>query len=84
MNDHESVQSVIEAVASNPKVATIVAAGTASMGAATQFDLIQGALSVISMSVGIVTALVVLAIQLIKLERNYRAWRRSEPEPKDP
>jgi hypothetical protein len=81
MRDHETVKSAIEAAASSPKVATLVAAGAASAGAATQFDMLQGVMSIISMSVGIVTALVVLAIQLIKLHRNYTAWQRGEPDP---
>lgn len=84
MSERETLQSALEAVASNPKVATAVAAGTASAGAATKLEIIQGALSVASMTIGIVTALVVLAIQVIKLNRNYRAWVADQPEPKEP
>lgn len=69
MMKNENVQSVLEAVTSNPKVASVVAAGTASIGAASQFDLIQGWLAVGSMSLGILTGVVVLFIQLIRLER---------------
>lgn len=79
----ETVKSAIEAAASSPKVATVVAAGAASAGAATQFEMLQGMMSIVSMGVGIVTALVVLAIQLIKLHRNYKAWQRDEPEPEE-
>lgn len=69
MMKNENAQSVLEAVTSNPKVASVVAAGTASIGAASQFDLIQGWLAVGSMSLGILTGVVVLFIQLIRLER---------------
>lgn len=69
MMKNENVQSVLEAVTSNPKVASVVAAGTASIGAASQFDLIQGWLAIGSMSLGILTGVVVLFIQLIRLER---------------
>jgi hypothetical protein len=84
MNEHEPMQSALTAIASNPKVATAVAAGTASAGAATKFEILQGFLSLASMTVGIITALVVLAIQLIKLNRTYRAWMADQPEPKEP
>ena len=81
MRDMDPIKSAIEAAASSPKVATLVAAGAASAGAATQMDVLQGALSIVSMGVGILTALVVLAIQLIKLHRHYKAWQRDQPEP---
>lgn len=69
MMKNENAQSVLEAVTSNPKVASVVAAGTASIGAASKFDLIQGWLAVGSMALGILTGVVVLFIQLIRLER---------------
>lgn len=72
MQESENVRSALEAAASNPKTATLVAAGTTAIGAATRLEAIQGWLSVASMAVGIVTALVVLGIQLIRLEK---AWR---------
>lgn len=72
MQEQDAARSVIEAAASNPKTAAIVAASTTAIGAASRLDAIQGWLSVVSMSVGIVTALVVLGIQLIRLEK---AWR---------
>jgi len=65
----ENTQSVLEAVTSNPKFATAVAASTASLGAASQLDLIQGWLSMASMAIGILTGVVVLFIQLIRLEQ---------------
>jgi predicted RND superfamily exporter protein len=77
MHEPETVRSAIEAAASNPKVATIVAASTTAIGAATKLEALQGWLSVVSMGVGIATALVVLGIQLIRLEK---AWReRAQP-----
>ena len=83
MSEHETARQAIEAVASSPKVATAVAAGTASLGAAVQFDVLQGALSIVSMLVGIITALVVLGIQTIKLVRVWRAWKADQPEPEE-
>lgn len=74
------VRNAAEAIASNPKFATAVAAGTASMGAASQLEILQGTLAIVSLAVGILTALVVLAIQSIKLVRVYRDWRDETPE----
>lgn len=68
----DSVTSALEAAASSPKVATVVAGGTVAAGAASRLDIIQGWLAVGSMTVGMVTAIAVLGIQLIRLER---AWR---------
>lgn len=82
-NEPETLRAAVEAVASNPKVATVVAAGTASLGAAAKFEFIQGALSAMSMTVGIITGCVVLAIQSIKLVRVWRAWKADQPEPRD-
>ena len=79
----ESITDAAVNAASNPKVATAVAAGTASLGAAANFEFIQGALSVASMTVGIITAVVVLAIQCIKLVRVWKAWRADYPEPQE-
>lgn len=73
MNEPESARSMLENAASNPKVATAVAAGTASIGAAAKLDVIQGWLSVVTMGVGIVTALLICGIQLIRFEQAWRA-----------
>ncbi len=81
MNEPESVLAAVQEAASNPKVATAVAAGTASVGAAVKLDILQGWLSTATMTVGLVTATVVLAIQLIKLARTWRAYQKDEPEP---
>lgn len=75
--------STIEAIASSPKVATTVATATASIGAATKLELIKGVLSIASMTIALLTALVVLTYQLIKLARYWRA-PADQPEPKDP
>lgn len=83
MREQESVSQAIETIASNPKVATAVATGTTSLGAAVQFDVLQGFLSLASMTVGIITGLVVLSIQVIKLVRVWRAWRADQPDPKE-
>ena len=69
------VHSAIETAASNPKVATVIAASTASIGAASKLEIIQGYLSIVSMCIGIATALVVLAFQTIKFMRFYREWQ---------
>jgi hypothetical protein len=79
----ENITEAAVNAASNPKVATAVAAGTASLGAAANFEFIQGALSIASMTVGIATAVVVFAIQAIKLHRVWTAWRADRPEPGD-
>lgn len=82
-NEHESLRSAVEAAANSPKVATAVAAGTASLGAAAKLEFIQGFLSVASMTIGIITGCVVLAIQSIKLVRVWRAWKADQPDPRD-
>lgn len=82
-NGFELAAPAVEAIASSPKVATAVAAGTASIGAAAKLEIIQGALSVTSMAIGIATGVVVLVIQSIKLVRIWRAWHADQPEPKD-
>jgi predicted RND superfamily exporter protein len=79
MQEPENVRSAIEAAASNPKTAAAVAASTTAIGAATKLEALQGWLSVVSMGVGIATALVVLGIQLIRLEK---AWRERAQQTK--
>jgi hypothetical protein len=80
MKEPETVRSAIEAAASNPKVATVVAAGTTGIGAANQFGLIDGWLSRGSMIVGLLTAVVVLGIQLIRLEMALRERAQDKKE----
>ena len=80
MQETENVKSAIEAAASNPTVASAVAAGNISMGSLVWFDIVHGLLSLISLGVGIVTGLVILGIQLIRLEK---AWRERAQEGKE-
>ena len=80
MQEPETARSAIEAAASNPKLAAAVAASTTALGAATRLEALQGWLSVTSMAVGIVTALVVLGIQLIRLEKAWRERRNDTTE----
>ena len=71
MNEPEGIRQAVEAAANDPRVATAVAAGTASMGIAEKLNLIQGFAGTISMILGCATAAVVLAIQLLKLSREW-------------
>ena len=80
MQETENVKSAIEAAASNPTVATAVAAGNISMGTLVWFDIVHGLLSLISLGVGIVTGLVILGIQLIRLEKAWRERRTDTGE----
>lgn len=81
-----SVGQIIQEAASNPKVATFVAAGNVSTGIATQLDMITGIVAMVSVWLGAVTGAVVLLIQLLKLPRawrEWREWRESRMLPKD-
>lgn len=70
----QGVNSVIEAAMNSPKVGAVVAGGLAGTGGvAIKYEIINNWLAAGSMAVGIVTGLVVLAIQGIRLER---AWRQ--------
>ena len=80
MNEPENVRSAIEAAASNPKVATVVAASTSSIGAATQFGIIDGWLSRCALIVGLLTAVVVLGIQIINFEMTLRKRAQDKKE----
>lgn len=80
MRETGEISSAIESVASNPKVAAIVATTTTAAGAASRFDIIDGWLSRTSMIVGIVTAIVILGIQLIRLEQAWRGRNRAKSE----
>jgi len=77
MNEQtESVKEAIAAAASNPKVATAVGAGAASAGAAAQLDIITGRMARGSVAIGLCTAAVVLAIQILKLIREVKEYRK--------
>ena len=78
MNEHaENAWQAIVDAASNPKVATAVAAGAASTGVASRMEIITGWMGAISVGLGMCTAAVVLTIQVIKLVREWRDYRRS-------
>ena len=77
MNEQNS-RSALEVAASNPRVAAVVAGSTTVVGAAAKLQVIQGWLSVASMAVGIFTAIIVLAIQVIRLEKALRDRSASE------
>lgn len=83
MREHDSVAQAFEAAASNPKVATAVAAGTAAAGGILKLDMIQSVIGTMSLAIGMMTGAVVLAIQLIKLIRVWKAWQANLPEPED-
>lgn len=87
MNEPNTVwQSAVQAVehaASNPKVATAFAAGTAAAGGALKLDLVQSVIGTLSLGIGMLTGAVVLGIQLIKLIRVWKAWQADAPEPED-
>jgi hypothetical protein len=77
MNEQtEGIADTVLTAASNPKVATAVGAGAASAGAAAQLDIITGWMARGSVALGLCTAAVVLAIQIIKLARELREYRK--------
>ena len=77
----QSISHAVIDAGSNPKVATAIGTATASVGAASKLELIQGFLSTATMAVGLLTASVVLALQLIKFARRWKAWREDKPDP---
>jgi len=79
---HGVVQA-IDSAASNPKVATAFAAGTAAAGGALKLDMVQSVIGTMSLGIGMLTGAVVLGIQLIKLIRVWKAWKADAPEPED-
>jgi tellurite resistance protein TehA-like permease len=83
MNEPEKALAAIEAAASNPKVATAIAASTAAAGGALKLELVQSVIGTMSLAIGMLTGAVVLAIQLIKLIRVWKAWQADAPEPED-
>lgn len=76
----ESARSAVESAASSPKVAAVVATGTAGMGAMATFEMLQSAIGFASLCVGFITGCVVLTIQSIKLIRVYRSWTPNKPD----
>lgn len=80
MNEPENVWRAIESAASNPKIATLTAAGATTVGGAYKLGLLQDWLSTASLAVGLLTGCVVLAVQVVKLLRTWRAYRNDDPE----
>jgi len=74
-------KELLSQAAQNPKLASIVAGGATSSGLLAHYNLIHGWLSILTMTVGLGTALIVGAIQLLKLLRNWKAYKNNEPEP---
>jgi hypothetical protein len=66
MSEPENMQAALEAVASNPKVAGVVAAATTSMGAASLLSQIHTLLGIISLLIGCGVGVYVLRINAIK------------------
>lgn len=66
MNEPDNMRAALEAVASNPKVSSIVAATTASMGAASLLSQIHTILGIISLLIGCGVGIYVLRINSIK------------------
>lgn len=77
---HDGLRATIESAASSPKVAAVVATGTAGIGAAATFEMLQSAIGFASLCVGFCTGCVVLAIQVIKMVRVYRSWTPNKPD----
>lgn len=74
------LRATVESMASSPKVAAVVATGTASMGAMAKLELLQSAVGTASLCVGFLTGCVVLSIQTIKLIRVWRSWTPNKPD----
>lgn len=83
MNVLESARSTVEAAANNQKVGVVVATATTSVGAASGLEIIHGLLSDISMCVGIVAGLLVIAVRLITLYRHVVSFKNNAPIPKE-
>lgn len=65
MNE-QSVKDALEAAASNPKVAGVVAAATTSLGTISILSQIQTVLGIISVGIGIVIGIYVVRINRTK------------------
>jgi hypothetical protein len=79
----EGLRASVEQLASSPKVAAVVATGTASMGALARMDMIQSAIGTASLIVGFITGCLVMCIQGVKLMRVYRSWTPNQPDARD-
>ena len=79
----QSAVQAIDTAASNPKVATVYAAATVAAGSSITLDIVRDTIGIVSITIGTMTGAVVLAIQLIKLIRVWKAWQANAPEPED-
>lgn len=76
MNEQiEHARNVVAAAASSPKVATAVATGAGAAGAAQKMEIITGWMGTASVALGMLTAGVVLGIQIIKFAREWREFQ---------
>lgn len=66
MNEPENIRAALESLASDPKVASTVAAATTSMGAASLLSQIHTLLGIISLLIGCGVGLYVLRINHVK------------------
>lgn len=73
MQEPESIKSAIEVIASNPKVATTMAAVNTTFGATMLLATLQSWVGFVSVCIGCLTGLVVLTYQTLKLVRFWRA-----------
>lgn len=78
MNEQESVKAALETVASNPKVASSVAAMTSSMGAASLLSEIHTVMGVISLVIGCIVGIYVLRINAVKRKIYQRMYENGE------
>lgn len=78
MSETENVRQALESAASNPKVASTVAAATAAMGTVSLMSEIQTLLGMISLTIGCIVGLYVLRINSIKYKIYKRMWEDEE------
>lgn len=78
MNNPESVKSALETVASNPKVASSVAAFTGSSGVVALLSEIHTVLGAISLLIGCVVGIYVLRINAVKHKIYKRMYDNGE------
>ena len=78
MSEQESIKGALETVASNPKVASIVAALTGSSGAAALLSEIHSVLGAVSLLIGCVVGIYVLRINSIKRKIYQRMYENGE------
>lgn len=78
MNEAENIKSALEAVASNPKVASAVSVVTTSMGVTAVMSQIQTILGLVSLAIGCLVGIYVLRINAIKRKIYQRMLENGE------